>query len=164
MTRRATSMVAIAALAMACSAAPQLSDPQVAANAPEDKPYFWSDLSEMDRVIAPYVAQARASYPEAKARYVAGLPPGQSFFVTVTLRDARGKVERVFLFVDRIAADRVYGRIWNHIDLVEGFTYRQAHSVPEMEVLDWTITRPDGTEEGNIVGKFVDALHEQPSP
>jgi hypothetical protein len=23
-------------------------------------------------------------------------------------------------------------------------------------LLDWLITRPDGTEEGNVVGKFID--------
>ena len=25
-----------------------------------------------------------------------------------------------------------------------------------LEVLDWTISKPDGTEEGNFVGKFLD--------
>lgn len=27
---------------------------------------------------------------------------------------------------------------------------------PETDMLDWPITRPDGTEEGNFVGKFLD--------
>ena len=26
----------------------------------------------------------------------------------------------------------------------------------ESDVLDWTISKPDGTEEGNFVGKFLD--------
>ena len=117
----------------------------------------------MDRAIAPYVAQARASYPEARARYLAGLPPRHSFFVTVDLRDSRGNVERVFLLVDRIDTGVIHGRIWNILQLVQGFTYRQAYSIPEAEVLDWTITKPDGTEEGNFVGNYLDSLHEQPS-
>ena len=28
--------------------------------------------------------------------------------------------------------------------------------VPELEVLDWTVSKPDGTEDGNFVGKFLD--------
>ncbi len=146
-------------------AAPQaLPDAHVAPNAPEDKPYHWSDVREADRALEPYVIQARASYPEAKARYLAGLPPQHSFFVTVELKDRSGKVERVFLLVDRIDGDQIYGRIWNDLELVEGYKYRQSLSVPEHEVMDWTITRPDGTEEGNVVGKFIDTLHEQQPP
>jgi hypothetical protein len=32
------------------------------------------ELAEYDRTIAPYVAQARATYPAAKRRFLAGLP------------------------------------------------------------------------------------------
>jgi hypothetical protein len=28
--------------------------------------------------------------------------------------------------------------------------------VSEAELLDWLITKPDGSEEGNVVGKFLD--------
>ena len=36
--------------------------------------------------------------------------------------------------------------------------YRQGQriSFPESEVWDWTIIHPDGREEGNYVGKFID--------
>ena len=27
---------------------------------------------------------------------------------------------------------------------------------PESELVDWVITHPDGIEEGNVVGKFLD--------
>ena len=37
------------------------------------------------RAIAPYVAKARASYPSAKKRYLAGLPSGYSFAVWIRL-------------------------------------------------------------------------------
>ncbi|MBK7538639.1 MAG: hypothetical protein IPI49_25370 [Myxococcales bacterium] len=30
----------------------------------------------------------------------------------------------------------------------------------EQEVEDWTISRPDGSEEGNVVGKFLDTWHQ----
>jgi hypothetical protein len=44
----------------------------------------------LEAALKPYIAKARATYPRAKARYLAGLPPGQTFFVTVDLRDPAG--------------------------------------------------------------------------
>ena len=35
----------------------------------------------------------------------------------------------------------------------------QALSVAEADVVDWTIARPDGTEEGNWMGRFIDGIH-----
>ena len=29
-------------------------------------------------------------------------------------------------------------------------------TVKEAELVDWMIARPDGSEEGNVVGKFLD--------
>jgi len=106
--------------------------------------------------MAPYVAQARATYPAAKRRYLAGLPKDQSFFLTTRLRDSAGHREQVFVVVDSIRGTRVYGRIWSEVGLVQGFHLRQAYSFLEDELLDWLITKPDGTEEGNVVGKFLD--------
>jgi hypothetical protein len=83
-------------------------------------------------------------------------PPRQSFFVTVELRDTAGRSEMVFLAVDSLARDSVFGRIWNQIHVVRGYRLRDRHAAPEAEVLDWLITRPDGSEEGNFVGKFLD--------
>jgi hypothetical protein len=44
--------------------------------APPDKPIPLNDNSarEYDKAIAPYVAKARATYPKAKKRFLAGLP------------------------------------------------------------------------------------------
>ena len=30
------------------------------------------------------------------------------------------------------------------------------YTFPEGELVDWLITHPDGSEEGNVVGKFLD--------
>lgn len=150
--------IAVGALG-STAAGPRL-EPHIAANAPEDKPRQWNDQSKAAAALAPYIAKAKATYPYAKARYAAGLPAGQSFFVTVELRDGEGRSERVFLVVDEITKAIVHGRIWNEVVTVEGFKFGQQYSVPESEVIDWTITRPDGTEEGNYIGKFIDSLQE----
>jgi hypothetical protein len=86
-------------------------------------------------------------------------PAQQSFFVTVRLRDSAGRTEIVFLAVDSIARDSVYGRLWNPVELVREYKERDPYAVSEGELLDWLITRPDGTEEGNVVGKFIDTYH-----
>lgn len=131
----------------------------VAPNAPRDKPvnaYAECVRDSMYRAMQPYVAQARATYPAARARFDAGLPPKHTFFVTTRLRDQSGREEQVFIAVDSIRAGRISGRIWSQIEVVSGFHLRQSYTFPESELLDWMVARPDGTEEGNVVGKFLD--------
>jgi hypothetical protein len=134
-------------------------EPYVSTQAPPDKPVSVANDEQkrrLDAAVAPYIAQARATYPQAKQRYLAGLPAQQSFFVTVELRDDAGNSEVAFLAVDSLARDSIFGRIWNQIHWVRGYRLRDRHAVAEAELLDWLITKPDGSEEGNVVGKFVD--------
>jgi hypothetical protein len=135
-------------------------EPHISPNAPSDRPVHVSQEEQRQRLEAalkPYIAQARATFPGAKARYLRGLPPGQSFFVTVKLRDQAGRSEMVFLAVDRMARDSIFGRIWNQIHVIQGYRMRDRYAVAEGDLLDWLITRPDGSEEGNVVGKFLDS-------
>lgn len=128
-------------------------------NAPVDRPVDavrkcqW-DL--MQQTIAPLVARARASYPEVKRRFLAGLPPRQTLFVTAVLTDSLGRREQVFVAVDTIAGDRIEGRIWSDIELVRGYHLGQRYELADRDLLDWMISKPDGSEEGNLVGKFLD--------
>jgi uncharacterized protein YegJ (DUF2314 family) len=115
-----------------------------------------------DRAIAPYVAKARATYPGAKKRFLAGLPPGYTFSVWIRLvqlpsKGKRGRFEDVFVTVDTIKNSKVTGRIANIPDNVTNYHEGQQITVPEAEVRNWVIVRPDGSEEGNYVGKFLEA-------
>lgn len=47
-------------------------------------------------------------------------------------------------------------RIANELTVLQGYAPNQTYSFAENEILDWTITHADGSEEGNIVGKFLD--------
>ena len=40
-----------------------------------------------------------------------------------------------------------------------GYGMGQFYSLPESQLIDWMIAKPDGTEEGNEVGKFLDTYH-----
>jgi hypothetical protein len=128
-------------------------------NAPKDATTAGVGLQKIDAAIAPYVAQARATYPGAKARFLAGLPKGQIFFVTARLRDDDSHVEQVFIRVAEIKNGLIQGRIASQIDLVKGYRSGDLYSFPETQLLDWLIARPDGSEEGNVVGKFLETHH-----
>ena len=131
----------------------------VAPNAPADRPVSATmvcQLAAMEAAAAPYVDEARATYPAARKRFVAGLPPRHTFFVVTRLRDARGRQEQVFVVADSIGGGRIAGRIWSRIAVVEGYQLGQPIVVPEAELVDWMIARPDGAEEGNVVGRFLD--------
>ena len=110
----------------------------------------------MIAAIKPYSERARASYPRAKQRFINGLGPRESFFVTAVLNDPAGHHEQVFLAVDSIAGSRIVGRVWNDILIVQGYRRGQRYEMQESAIVDWLIAKPDGSEEGNEVGKFLD--------
>jgi hypothetical protein len=131
---------------------------QLAPNAPKDQPHPLSaqQIAENERAIAPYVKTARATYPGARARFLAGLPPGDRFFVVTRLVDSAGHWEQVFVRVTAVHGEAITGIISSDIRLVSGFKAGQLYSFMEPLLLDWLITKPDGSEEGNVVGKFLD--------
>jgi hypothetical protein len=134
--------------------------PRVGSNAPKpkDEPVQASTSSEreeLERAIAPYIEQARKSYPDAKKRYLAGLPPGTRFSV-VTKLHSPGRVEAVFVTVTGIKGDQVTGRIDSDVRGVGGYKAGDSYTLSERDIVDWVIVRPDGGEEGNLVGKFLD--------
>jgi hypothetical protein len=146
---------------ISCASTGRHQDARIAPNAPQDRPvHFAGDpdaaSARWRALAAPHVEKAMASYPAAKSRYLAGLPAGETFLVTTLLRDEQGHFESAFVVVERIADRQVTGQIATQLDLVRGYRNGQTISFPESEVLDWTITKPDGSEEGNFVGKFLD--------
>lgn len=131
-------------------------DAALAPNAPTDWPVS-ATLSAFERHIAPAVKQACATLPQAKRRFLKDLPTGHVFFVTTRISDAQGQFEQVFVRVKQWKDKQVSGLIASEIGLVKSYQLNQLITFPESAVLDWTISRPDGTEEGNYVGKLMDA-------
>lgn len=134
------------------------------AKAPPDRPVKMRGPRQMDaydRAIAPHVRKARATYPAAKKRFLAGLPPHYIFSVWTRLyqKDEKSRElrhEDVFIGVEAIKNGRVYGWINSKLLLVTNHRQGQRIQFPESDVMNWLILRPDGTEEGNHVGKFLD--------
>lgn len=125
---------------------------------PPDRPVRDSK-EHMDAILAPYVEQARKTLPAVKERYLKGLPPGQSLSVTTRLLDSDGKqMEQVFVTVVSWNKDYIEGTLNSEVKL-NNYKYGEPLLVLEKDVLDWTILRPDGSEEGNVIGKFLDTQH-----
>ena len=136
---------------------------ELAPNAPPDRPVgatLRCQLDALHRAIAPLSAAARTSFPAARERFERGLPPRQSFFVSTFLRDSTRREELVFIAVDSVTgaqeAAQIAGRIWSPVQMVRGYVYRQPYTFRATDLVDWMIARPDGSEEGNAVGKFLD--------
>lgn len=125
---------------------------------PPDRPV--KDSKEhMEAILAPYVEQARKTLPAVKERYLKGLPLGQSLSVTTRLLDSDSKqMEQVFVTVVSWNKDYIEGTLNSEVKL-NNYKFGEPLLVLEKDVLDWTILRPDGSEEGNILGKFLDTQH-----
>ncbi len=130
-------------------------EPFVASNAPKDRP-IREDVAKLEAAVAPYIREARQTYPRAKKRFLAGLPPKHSFFLTTRLYDKLGNMENVFIAVDKISGGTVTGKVWTDLHFFPQLRHGDVYSFPEAELIDWLITKPDGSEEGNFVGKFMD--------
>ena len=130
---------------------------------PPDRPLAQTEpqLQKLNAAIAPYVARARQSYPQARARFLAGLPSGQTFFVVARITDSTGKWEQVFIRVKSILDGRVMGTIASQTMLVTSLKNGDPYELAESDLLDWVIAMPDGSEEGNVVGKFLDTYKQQ---
>ena len=131
-------------------------------NAPPDVPFGMS--AQLMTLLEPCRRRALATWPGARRRFLAGLPPNYVLLVTTRLRNPGGRMEQVFVAVDGIDGTRVRGRITSEILVVVGYRQWQAVTVPERDIVDWTISRPDGSEEGNWMGKFIDAYRATARP
>ena len=148
--------------AMSCAHDPVKNDNASHAAPPTDQPIPVHNTTQLDKLqaaIQPYVEKARSTYPPIKARYLAGLPDGAALFITVQLHDAQARMEQVFVQVEKLEGAQISGVIWDEIRTVQGFHKGQRYTFPETELIDWTLSNADGTEEGNVVGNFLDTWH-----
>lgn len=113
-------------------------------------------LEEVASGAKPFIDQARATYPDARRRFLAGLPQGESFFVSVPLRDGEGRTEQVYVYVLTYQGHTILGRIASPLERVQGFAVGDPYQGPESDVMDWVISHADGSEEGRYIGRFLE--------
>lgn len=137
----------------------QFSHAQVAENAPEDKPLLISSSDEylnFRKNTSNYTIQSRKSWPSAKARYLAD--PKVMLFVSAEISDKFNRHEMVFVKVKAVSMNLITGNISSDILGVAGYKVGDEFRLRESQILDWTISNPDGTEDGNLIGKYIDSI------
>ena len=139
--------------------------PRPSPTPPPDQPVSATadEIKQFEESLKPYIEKAQQTYPDAKKRFLAGLPKGQSFSLTTKIYDEQGRFEQVFVAVREIKDGVVKGFIASETNVVTKYKLGDAYSFPEKDLLDWTISHPDGTEEGNFVGKYIESL-QKPQP
>jgi uncharacterized protein YegJ (DUF2314 family) len=152
-------------LLVACAVLGQAQPSKPSPTPPPDRPteVTADEIKQFEESLKPYIEKARQTYPDAKKRYLAGLPKGQWFSLTTKIYDGQGRFESVFIAVREIKDGVVKGVIASEMNLVTKYKLGDAYSFAEKDLLDWTISHPDGTEEGNFVGKYVESLQKPQS-
>ena len=131
-------------------------------DAPIDKSHHVESTEKQrqyDNMIAPYIEQALKTLPDAKQRFLKGLKPGEVFFLVTRIYDKDGKFEQIFVRIKKWDDDNIKGLISNNLYTVKEYFNGQIIDFNEKDVLDWLISKPDGSEEGNYIGKFLDTLN-----
>lgn len=101
-------------------------------------------------------AAARRSWPQARERFVRGLPPGDRLWVRAGRSDSASGEQLLFLDVERIEGDSITGRPWGGGDR-SGIDTLRLVTVAEAHLVEWAIRHPDGSEEGNHFRQYMDA-------
>ena len=124
---------------------------------PEDKPRRFRDRPP-DKGKAEQIALAIESLPKAKERFLNGLPEGFTFHVTILLTDGLGRAENAFVRVTKWDSNEISGSLATELNLIRAHRKGESLRFPDSRVIDWMILAPDGSEEGNFIGKYFDSL------
>lgn len=116
-------------------------------------------LARETTALADPVREALRTLPQAKKRFLAGLPEGDQFLLSVRVAASDTSVRQV--------SARVLGWRGNTVQallLPEAGAATPAEplpvSFPETAVVDWTLLRASGREEGNYVGRYTETAHQ----
>ena len=152
-------LLALLAWGIARPAAAQTTAPVVltAATAPAGvRPALTRDAT----ALADPVREALRTLPQAKKKFLAGLPAGDQFLLSVRVAASDTSF--------RQASARVLGWRGNTVqalllpETVDSATPAEPMPVsfPETAVVDWTLLRASGREEGNYVGRYTDTARQ----
>ena len=101
------------------------------------------------------ITRARATFPEAKRRFLAGLPVGYELFVEAEPKEG---FDGALIAVDNILSSQIVGH-WPAS--MQAATYEEttrAYILSEEYLTDWIIVRPDGVTEGNFHSRLLGPL------
>ena len=117
-------------------------------------------LTRDETALADPVREALRTLPQAKKKFLAGLPAGDQFLLSVRVAASDTSF--------RQASARVLGWRGNTVqalllpEAADSATPAEPMPVsfPETAVVDWTLLRASGREEGNYVGRYTDTARQ----
>jgi len=104
------------------------------------------------------IEKARQTIPAIKQCFLSGLPAGHKLFVTIEISDGPGRHENAYVAVNSWHGTEIIGDLATKLCSIKAHAFGERLKFSQDRVIDWTITTPDGTEEGNHLGKLFDAL------
>ncbi|WP_407442410.1 hypothetical protein [Fibrobacter sp.] len=112
------------------------------------------------QMIAPYIEMAKRTFPDVKKKFLAGVYQKEHRIlqVQITLSDKNGLNEMTFMKVLGCKGDFFKGVINNDLRMVKGYAYGDTISFMQNEILNWVVQDSTGREEGNFVGKAIEAI------
>ncbi|MBO7413496.1 MAG: DUF2314 domain-containing protein [Fibrobacter sp.] len=130
----------------------------VCCHAAEDK--LFNMNTDMEKLIAPYIEKAKATFPAVKKKYIAGdyVRENRQLDVQIEFADKGGTKEMVFVHVTQCLGNRFQGIIVNEIQLLKEFKKGDEVSFTQDQVKNWVVVDSLGNEEGNFVGKAIEAF------
>ena len=133
----------------------------VCGHAVEDQ--FAGMTPELQKFLNPYIDKAKASFPAVKQKYIAGdyVRENRSLYVQIDLKDKNGTKEMAFVRVIWCAGTKFQGILANEMYYVKEYKNGDTLSFGENQVVNWVVADAEGKEEGNYVGKAIDAYLSQ---
>lgn len=130
----------------------------VCGHAAEDQ--LFGMTPEMSKRIAPYIEKAKATFPAVKKKYIAGdyVREKRELDVQIDLVDKDGTKEMVFIVVIQCLGNRFQGIVANEIQFLKEYHKGDTVSFVQDQVKNWVVVDSKGNEEGNFVGKAIEAF------
>ena len=116
-----------------------------------------AEEQKFEAMIAPCIAMTKKALPDVKKNYVGRQLQGDALYVTVRLYDPNGKKEALHLQVATWEGAAIRGKINETPRALKTYHRGQTIEVKETDVLDWTFLKPDGTEDGNLIGRQIES-------
>ena len=123
-----------------------------------DKPGTLSaeKIAQFEEAIMPHVQEARSKLPKVKQRFQEGLDEGEMLYVVVRLPRSGGGFEQTYVVVKDWQGEDLLGAAPGQSVGLAAAPAGELVSFKEGSILDWVIVKPDGYEEGNFVGRFLE--------
>ena len=111
-----------------------------------------SEQAQFNAALQPCIEHARKTFDEANNRFRDGLPGGGVFYAIV-YNDLKGSS---YIEVDSSDSGEIRGYV-NFGNRIKGENYAIGDHItlPQSDLIDWTITYHDRPADGNLLGKYI---------